>query len=94
MWLSVDRVVFIGHGLELATGKSVKAVQGGGAPIVNSTPKVENLEKGRKITLTTIFNITIRPDQPTKAFLKIFSSGFFSPDVFYQSPFSHSIQEW
>ena len=86
-------VVFIGQGLELATGKSVKAVQGGGAPIVNTTPKVKLSRKGGKITLTTIFNITIRPDQPTKAVLKIFSSGFFSSDVFYQPPFFHSIQE-
>ena len=93
MWLSVDRVVFIGHGLELATSKSVKAVQGGGAPIVNSTPKVEKLEKGRKNNIDNYFQYH-HPTRSTNkgGVLKIFSSGFFSSDVFYQLLFSHSIE--
>ena len=69
----------------------VKAVQRE-SPIVNNppTPKVELLRKRGKITLKTVFNITIRPDQPTKAARKIFFIRvfhWFSSGVFYQPSF-------
>ena len=78
------KVVLIGHGPTVSLVKALHRE----SPIVNSTPKVEHSRRGGKITEKTIFNITIRPDQPTKAVLKIFSSGFISSHVFYQPPFS------